>query len=156
MNNNNLAKPFSSFTQPNYGENYYAPPPMYQPDNNNTNDLGSFSNQTSEPPKSLYTPFQMDSDAEKGKQDFQAHTVDQAGMYVPIVPKIEERVKPMVDQKHACKNCFDCQMRYQIELEEKRRRDRECMEACDKGCEACLSIMMCLTVILECCTAASD
>jgi len=50
---NNFAKPTSSSAQPNYGSDYYAPPPMYQGSINNTNDLESTSTQNTEPPRSL-------------------------------------------------------------------------------------------------------
>lgn len=84
MENNNSAKPTNSHQ--NYGENYYAPPPMFQ----NNSDLESNSTQSS----NYYQAPQMDSDAMKAQQ---ANQKDQAGMYQPIFPASENQNKPKKD-----------------------------------------------------------
>ena len=154
---NNFAKPTtSSFTQPNYGANYYAPPSMFQMENyNNTNDLESTSTQKTEN-RPLYTQFETDLDAQRAErsqrtQQAQAHQVDQAGMYAPIFPKKEEIGKLVIHQNHACTKCYDCQMRIQREAEEKRKKEQECLESCNAFCEVCGAVLMMCDIILQCC-----
>jgi len=84
MENNNSAKQTSSHQQ--YGENYYAPPPMFQ----NNGDLESNSTQSS----NYYQPPQIGSDAYIAQQ---ASKMDQAGMYQPIFPASDKQDKQKRD-----------------------------------------------------------
>jgi len=155
----NHAKPSSSNQ---YGDNYYAPPPMYQ----KNSDFESNSTQNS---NNNYGPY--DSDAMNAMKAEQAQTnlqKDKAGMYVPIFPqnKIQQDYtvhyqypdqnkpiysapsyqvpsyqKPGSHHHGSCSNCYDCQMR--MERERKQRQEEEECEMCMK-CFCECALMCCL------------